>query len=109
MENRINIGELDTRISVLRYTETRGAESELKKTWVEHSAPYAKVERETSEQISMGNLEERQVLTVTMYKILELTTRWRIAVAGQPYEISDIDPISRISPLCVLTVHAIDR
>ena len=109
MENRINIGELDTRITVLQYTETRGDEGELIKTWVDHSKPYARVERETSEQISMGNLEERQVLTVTMYKIQEMTTRWRLVVDGQPYEISDIDPVSRISPLCHVTVHAIDR
>lgn len=109
MENKLNIGELDTLVKVLRYTETKGSESELVKTWVEHSSVFAKVDRETSEQISMGNLEERQVLTVTMYKIAALTTRWRIQVAGQQYEISDIDPVSRISPLCILTVYAIDR
>lgn len=109
MENRINIGELDTTVVVLKYTESFGAESELIKTWVEHSRPFAKVERETNESVSMGNLEERQTLTLTMYKIPELTTRWRISVDGQPYEIRDIDPVSRISPLCILTVHAIDR
>lgn len=109
MQNAINIGELDTRIVVDRYVETRGDESQLVKTWVEHSRPFAKVARQTSEMVSSGNLEEREILNVTIYKIPELNTRWRIKVEGQPYEISDIDHISRISPLCILTVHSIDR
>jgi len=108
MENKINIGELDTKIVVQVPVSTRGTEGQLKKAWTDTYTPFAKVERRTSETVSEGNLEESQTLTVTMYKISGLNTRWRIKVGTQPYEISDIDPVSRISPLCILTVHAID-
>lgn len=109
MENKLNIGELDTKITVQAFTETRGSEGEVVKTWTDHSTPFAKVERQTTELVNSENLEEREVLTVTMYKIASLTTRWRIKVGSQAYEISEIDPVSRISPLCILTVHAIDK
>ena len=68
---------------------------------------YAKVDRSVSELVSNTNLEEGQYIQLTIYKIPELTTRWQVIVDGISYEITGIDPISRVSPLCELTIHAI--
>ena len=46
--------------------------------------------------------------TFQVYKVKPLTTRWRVVVEGRSYEITGIDPISRVSPLCHLTLHAVD-
>ena len=68
---------------------------------------YAKVERNVSDMVSNTNLEEGDYVQLTIHKIPELTTRWQIVLDGIDYEITGIDPVSRISPVCVLSLHSI--
>ena len=68
---------------------------------------YAKVERNVSDMVSNTNLEEGDYVQLTIHKIPELTTRWQIVLDGVDYEITGIDPVSRISPVCVLSLHSI--
>lgn len=109
MENKLNLGELDTRVIVQECYITTGPEGEKVMQYVPFSRPFAKIERIASEAVSHDNLEEGQRLSLTMYKIPEMTTRWRIVIDEVPYEITAIDSISRVSPLCLLSVSAIDR
>lgn len=108
MENRINIGELDTLVIVQSVTQTRGARGENQTTFTEYSKVYAKVEKVTSEMVNDENLEAGRSISLTIYKIPALSTRWRIVISGTPYEIRSIDTISRISPLCTLSLAAIE-
>lgn len=108
MENSFNIGELDTLVTVQKAVVTQGAQGNRKTEYADHSRVWAKVERNINEMVSNGNLEESNSLEVTCYKIPELTVRWRIVVDGIPYEITAIDPVSRISPVNVLSLVAID-
>lgn len=108
MTNEINIGELDTLVTVLECVVTTGAQGNKKSEHRTHSKVWAKVERTISETIGNGNLEENNTLEVTCYKIPGLTIRWRMIVEGVVYEITAIDPVSRISPLNILTLSAID-
>lgn len=108
MENSINIGELDTLVTIQKATLTQGAQGNKKTVFVEHSKVWAKVERSINEMVGNGNLEEGNTIELTAYKIPGLTVRWRVIVEGMTYEITAIDPISRISPLNVLTLSAID-
>ena len=108
MENRINFGELDTKVLLRSCVITYGKQGAKKYTFRDHSEVYAKVDRNVSENVTNTNLEEGQEITLTIYKVKELTTRWRVVVEERSYEITGIDPISRVSPLCHLTLHAVD-
>ena len=108
MENRINIGDLDTLVTIQSVTMSRGTEGENVAVFVEHSKVFAKLERTVSESVNDENLEAGYSILATIYKIPALTTRWRVVVDNVPYEILSIDTISRVSPLCTLTLAAID-
>lgn len=108
MTNEINIGELDTLVTVQECVVTIGAQGNKKTEHLEHSKVWAKIERDINEMVGNGNLEESNTLEVTCYKIPGLTVRWRMIVEGVEYEITAIDPISRMSPLNILTLNAID-
>lgn len=108
MEIKTNIGELDTLVSIQSCVITRGDRGQKSYNFVPHSKVWAKVDRISDEAIGNHNLEDGQSLQVTMYKISGLTTRWRIVINDKPYSITGIDPISRFSPLCSVTLSAID-
>lgn len=108
MENSINIGELDTLVIIQKCVTTQGAQGNKKTEYFEHSKVWAKVERNVNEMVSNSNLEESNSIELTCYKIPELTVRWRVIIDGIPYDITAIDPISRVSPLNILTIEGID-
>lgn len=109
MENRLTrVGTLDTLITVQRCTITTGAQGQKKYTFTDYGKVYANIERNVDESVGNGNLESAQTLTVTMYKIQGLTTRWQLVIGGKAFSIQSMDPISRYSPLCELTVSSID-
>ena len=108
MENSINIGELDTLVTMQKVVITTGQQGNKKMSFENHSTVWAKVERNINEMVGNGNLEEGNTIELTAYKIPGLTVRWRVIVEGVTYEITAIDPISRVSPLNILTLSAID-
>ena len=108
MELRTNIGELDTLVTVQRCIIGKGDRGQKTYTFDEHSKVWAKVERSASEYVGHGNLDRGMTVTATMYKIAELTSRWRLIIGEDAYEITAIDMISRFSPLCQLTLSAVN-
>lgn len=108
MENRINIGEMDTLIKVYSCTIDRAAQAEKKFTYSLHSEVFAKVEQDVEESVSNTNLEAVASGTVTIYKIPGMTTRWQLDIHGVRYVIEGIDPVSRISALCRVSVRKLE-
>ena len=108
MENRINIGELDTKVLLRSCEITYGAQGAKKYTFRDYAEVFAKVDRNVSESVTNTNLEQGVDITLTIYKVAALTTRWRVVLDGKAYEITGIDPISRISPLCHLTLNIVE-
>ncbi len=108
MADGIVIGEMDTMVTILECVITTGLQGNKKVEHRQHSKVWAKVERSINEMVGNGNLEEGNTIELTVYKIPGLTVRWRVIVEGVTYEITAIDPISRISPLNILTLYAID-
>ena len=108
MENRINIGELDTKVLLRSCVITQGAQGAKKYTFQDYAEVFAKVDRTVSENVANTNLEQGVDITLTIYKVAALTTRWRVVLDGKAYEITGIDPISRVSPVCVLSIHSIN-
>ena len=107
MENQINIGELDTLVMIRRCVIGKTEQAAKTYTFTDYGKVYAKVDRTVNELVANTNLEAGDYIQLTIYKITELTTRWRVEVDGTSYEITGIDPISRVSPLCVLSLHSI--
>lgn len=108
MNNNINIGELDTLVTVQRCSIELGAQGNKRMVYSDHSRVWAKVERNINEMVSNNNLEEDNSIELTLYKIPGLDRNWRIVVEGVPYQITGIDPISRVSHFQVLTLRGID-
>lgn len=108
MEIRENIGELDTLVQVQSCSITTGDRGQKTYRFTDHSRVWAKVDRTADELVASGNLEEGQRLSVVIYKIADLTSRWRLIVDGKAYAITGIDQISRFSPLCRLSLVAVE-
>lgn len=108
MNEIFNIGELDTLVTILSCTLTTGAQGNKKYEYQVYSHAWAKVVRNINEMVSNANLEEANSIELTCYKIPGLTVRWRVEIEGVQYEVTAIDPISRISPVNILTLSAID-
>lgn len=108
METTIRIGDLDTQVELQKLGQSIGSQGQ--KTWAVTAryTVWAKVERNVNEGIGDENLEANASLTVTIYKVSDLSTRWRVNVEGKTYEVRSIDPISRASLFCTLTLTAID-
>lgn len=105
MESRINIGELDTLVTLQECAISTGDVAQKRYTFTEHSKVWAKLERNIDEMVLSDNLSARETIRATIYKIAALTTRWRVVVDGISYTITAIDPISRFSRLCTLTLQ----
>lgn len=108
MENRINIGDLDTLVTLRSCTIGQTGEGGKVYNFRNFRDVYAKVDRRVNEQVNTGNLEEGDFVQLTIYKVAELDTRWQVKIDGVFYEITAIDPVSRYSPLCILTIHALN-
>lgn len=109
METRINIGELDTLVTLFAPTASIGTEGEKISSYSAFRDVFARVDMQTDEVIDYSNLESENGVTLTIYKVSQLTTRWRVKVSGLVYEITAIDYISRVSPLCHLTLRLLDH
>ena len=107
--NRVNPGELDTKITVQAVSQTRGDQGQKSRSFVTYGEVWAKVEPLTDESVSDDNYEAVTSVSVTLYKIPALTTRWRLVIGGVPYEIASIDPISRYSAFNILTARTIQK
>ena len=108
MELTINIGELDTLVTMQMCMITKGPQGDKRLEYVHHSQVWAKVERNVTEMVSNSNLEEDNTIELTCYKIPSLDRNWRVVIDGMPYGITAIDPVSRVSPLNILTLKGID-
>lgn len=108
MENQINIGELDTLVTLFAPVAGRGPEGEKYAIFEEHSEVFAKVDRDVTDQLSFDNYDGKDNVTLTIYKVGIMTTRWQVGIEGRRYEILSIDPITRVSPLCLVNVQSLD-
>lgn len=108
MENRINIGELDTLVTLFAPEQSRGAEGEKYSTYREFSQVFAKVDRDVADQLAFDNYDGRDSVSLTIYKVMGMNTRWQVGIGSKRYEVLAIDMISRVSPLCVVSIQSVD-
>ena len=106
--DRVNIGELDTLVTVWSVVIERGDRGQKIYVPTEHSKVFARIEQNSDESVTNTNLESVQSATATIYKIHGLTTRWQLSIREVKYSIEAINPISRISPFCELSIRRIE-
>lgn len=108
MENKFNIGELDTLVTLYAPTAGIGSEGEKSSTYTAHSKVYAKVDREITDELAYDNYDGRDNASIVIYKVAGMNTRWQVEISGKRYEILSIDTVSRVSPLCTVSIQSID-
>jgi len=104
----VEIGELDTLVTLQECTITRNERGAKVYSWEDFRDVYAKVDRSVDETVTNENLESGHLMSLTIYKVPELTTRWRVILEDVPYSIESISNPERFSPLYTLTIRAID-
>lgn len=107
MTTNADIGYMDTKVMLKSCVITRNEQGAKVKTYTDFREVWAKIDHSIDEQVSYGNLEAGELITLTIYKVPELTTRWRVGIDGADWEISSIDSIDRLSPICKLTLHSL--
>lgn len=108
MENKYNIGTLDTLVTLLAPTASIGSEGEKKSTYTVHSQVYANVDREITDQLAFDNYDGEDNSAIIIYKVKGMNTRWMVEISGHRYEIVSIDTVSRVSPVCVVSIKSVD-
>lgn len=102
-EHRVNIGEMDTLVTVQSVEKTLGSRGQKTFTYQNRGRVYARLEWQLDETPENNNLEELRTVEVAMYKMEGLNTRWQLVIDGDPFDIVAIDPIDRWSKICILT------
>ena len=108
MADKWGIGDFDELVTIQRPVAGIGDQGQKRRSWEDHSRVWAKVVRNISQMVDYGNLEDGRSLECHIYKITGLDTRWQVVVDGKPYEIRSVDMVDRLSPVCVLSLFAID-
>jgi hypothetical protein len=107
MPDNYHIGDFDTLVTILERGISTGDQGNKTYTWKPRSRVWAKVVRNLTEMVDNGNLEDGKSLEIHIYKIPGLDTRWRVLVDNVPYEIRNVNMVSRISPVCILSLFSI--
>lgn len=109
MTANTDIGLMDTLVTLQSCVITRNNQGAKVPVYTDFRRVWAKIDYSVDEQVSNGNLEAGHVIYLTIYKVKELDTRWRVIIDDAPWGITAIDGIDRISPICRLTLQAIKR
>lgn len=104
-----DIGNMDKLVTLCSCTITRNEQGAKVKTYTPFRKVWAKVALSVDEQVAMGNLEAGHVITMTIYKVPQMDTRWVVDIDGDQWQITSIDSMERLSPLCKLTLEAIRK
>ena len=102
-EHKINIGEMDTLVSLQSVRQTTGERGQKRMVYTPIAEVFARLEWQVDEVVDEGNLEQQRTVEVAIYKVPGLNTRWQVVIDGDPFDIVAIDPIDRWSTVCILT------
>ncbi|MBO4657949.1 MAG: phage head closure protein [Bacteroidales bacterium] len=109
MTSNADIGAMDTLVTLQSCTITRNDQGAKDKTYADFRKVWAKIDHSVDEQVAYRNLEAGHVIYLTIYKVKELDTRWRVIIDGDAWQISAIDDMDRLSPVYRLTLEAINK
>lgn len=104
-----DIGAMDTKVTLQSCVITRNEQGAKVETYAEYRKVWAKIDHSVDEQVAFDNLEAGHVIYLTIYKVAALTTRWRVIIDDAPWQITAIDTLDRLSPICKLTLQAISK
>src|SRR3990167_1977259 len=95
-------GELDRRVNIQQYTETRNAKGEAIKTWSLLETVWAKVEPVAgSEPFQAEQENAKRTLKFTIRHRTDVTEKMRIAYGSFYYNIKSIEELERREGLAI--------
>lgn len=109
MTTNTDIGNMDTLVTLQTCVITRNEQGAKVKSYADFRKVWAKIDHNADEQVAYGNLESGNVIYLTIYKVPQLDTRWRVVINNVPWEITSIDTIDRLSTVCRLTLQSIKK
>ncbi len=109
MMTNADIGNMDTLVMLQSCVITRNDQGAKVKTYANFRKVWAKIDHSVDEQVSLGNLEAGHVIYLTIYKVPELDTRWRVLIGEDAWQITAIDSLDRLSPVYRLTLQSISK
>ena len=105
----VNIGELEEVVILLECVTSKDQRGAKVETYVPRGRYMAKVETDATESDADYNVFSAGAITITMYKVGCVTTRWRLRCRGVEYNIRNIDPGDRMSPFMRLSAEEVMR
>lgn len=107
MPAEINIGSFDEVVELLRCETTKDERGAKVETYTLASHRLAHVDLSSSETDADYNVYSERSITVTMYKVKGISTRWRLRWRGRQYNIQSVQPVDRMSPFTIVTAEEV--
>ena len=105
MPVEVNIGSFDEVVELLECVTTKDERGAKVESFQLAARRVAHVEISSAETDSDYNVVSERSITVTMYKVCGIDTRWRIRWRGRQYGIKSVQPVDRMSPFTILTAE----
>ena len=109
MTPNVNIGEFEEIVSLYYCNTTKDQRGAKVEEYIFCGRHMAKVEIGTAESDADFNVYSERTITLTLYKVAPVSTRWRVGWHDRMYNIRSIDPGDRISPFMVITAEEVMR
>ena len=109
MVGAVNIGEFEEVVDLFTCVTTKDSRGAKVETYTLQGQHMAKVETDASELDADFNVFSASTIVITMYKVSDVSTRWRVRWRGVNFNIRAIDLGDRISPFMRLTAEEIMR
>lgn len=103
----VEIGNFDTKITYLLPVQTTGSQGEVIIDYLPVHTAFAHLQTNIDEFNSDSNLEQARSLNVTTYKY-PLSTRHRVRIGVEEYEITSITPAERMQPFMTINLTKIN-
>ena len=98
----VNIGEFEEVVELLRCVTTKDTRGAKVETFTLVGQHMAKIETDAD-----YNVFSAATVVITMYKVKDVSTRWRVRCRNTVYNIRSIDIGDRMSPFMRLTAEEV--
>lgn len=107
MPVEVNIGTFDEVVYLYTCETSKDARGAKVESYQCAGQRLARVDLSSSETDADYNVFSERSITVTMYKVCGISTRWRLGWRGHYYNIQSVQPVDRMSPFTVVTAQEV--
>ena len=107
MAAEINIGTFDEVVELLRCETTKDERGAKVESYTFAAHRMANVELSAGETDADYNVCSERSISVTMYRVRGISTRWRLRWRGRQYGIKSLQSVGRMSPFVIVTAEEV--